>query len=78
MNGLQFYGLLIVFQTYQDDGRVIMKGCVQWNPVYGWKNLILPTAGLGPGTAKSAGKHLNYYVIRAPTLIRKITAEISH
>ena len=23
-----------VFQLYQDDGRVIMKGCVQWNPVY--------------------------------------------
>ena len=24
-----------VFQSYQDDGRMIMKGCVQWNPVYG-------------------------------------------
>ena len=23
-----------VFQSYQDDGRMIMKGCVQWNPVY--------------------------------------------
>ena len=22
-----------VFQSYQDDGRVIVKGCVQWNPV---------------------------------------------
>ena len=21
-----------VFQSYQDDGRVIMKDCVQWNP----------------------------------------------
>ena len=20
-----------VFQSYQDDGRLIMKGCVQWN-----------------------------------------------
>ena len=24
-----------VFQSYQDDGRMIMKGCKQWNPVYG-------------------------------------------
>ena len=24
-----------IFMSYQDDGRVIMKGCIQWNPVYG-------------------------------------------
>ena len=24
-----------VFQSYQDDGRMIMKGCVQGNPAYG-------------------------------------------
>ena len=24
----------IVFQSYQDDGRVIMIGRVQWNSVY--------------------------------------------
>ena len=23
-----------VFQSYQDDGLVMMKGCVQWNSVY--------------------------------------------
>ena len=22
----------ILFQSYQDDGQVIMKGCVQWDP----------------------------------------------
>ena len=22
------------FQSYQDDGWIIIKGCVQWNPVY--------------------------------------------
>ena len=22
-----------VFQSYQDDERLILKGCVQWNPV---------------------------------------------
>ena len=25
-----------VFQSYQDDGWVIMNGCVEWNPVYGY------------------------------------------
>ena len=24
-----------VFQSYQDDGMMIMKGCIQWNCVYG-------------------------------------------
>ena len=27
-----------VFQLYQDDGRLIMKDCVQWNYVYGGKD----------------------------------------
>ena len=26
--------LATVFQSYQDDGRMIMEGCMQWNPVY--------------------------------------------
>ena len=30
-----FTSFLTVFQLYQDDERLIMKGCVQWNPVYG-------------------------------------------
>ena len=29
--------LSIVFQLCQDNERMIMKGCVQWNPVYGAK-----------------------------------------
>ena len=28
-----------IFQSYQDNGLVIMKGCVQWNPVYNEKDL---------------------------------------
>ena len=28
--------LLKVSQSYQDDGWVIIKGCVQWNLFYGW------------------------------------------
>ena len=30
---VRFYILLTVFQLYQGDGRVIMKG-VQWNSIY--------------------------------------------
>ena len=30
-----FTSFPIVFQSYQDDGRLIMKGCVQWKSVYG-------------------------------------------
>ena len=29
-----FMSFPTVFQSYQDDGRLIMKGCVQWNSVY--------------------------------------------
>ena len=25
-----------VLQSYQDDGRMIMKDSLQWNPVCGW------------------------------------------
>ena len=25
----------IIFQSYQGDERLIMKGCAQWNPVHG-------------------------------------------
>ena len=30
-----FTSFSTVFQSYQDDGQMIMKGCVQWNLVYG-------------------------------------------
>ena len=30
-----FTSFLTVFQSYQDDVWMIMKGCVQWNSVYG-------------------------------------------
>ena len=29
-----FTSFSTVFQSYQGDGRMIMKDCVQWNPVY--------------------------------------------
>ena len=30
-----FTSFLTVFQSYQDDVRMMMKGCVQWNSIYG-------------------------------------------
>ena len=30
-----FTSFSTVFQSYQDDGRLIMKECVQWSSVYG-------------------------------------------
>ena len=32
MDDCNFIFLLTVFQSDQDDGKVIMKGCRQWNP----------------------------------------------
>ena len=43
-----FTSFSTVFQSYQDDGRMIMKGCVQWNPVYDRKDLRL-RRGSNPG-----------------------------
>ena len=43
-----------VLQSYHDDGRVIMKGCVQRNFSYGSgiSGKIPPRAVLEPGTAR--------------------------
>ena len=33
-----FTSFSTLFQSYQDNGLMIMKGCVQWNPIYDWKD----------------------------------------
>ena len=33
-----FISFSTVFQSYQDDGWMIMEGCVQWSLVYGWED----------------------------------------
>ena len=35
MDDLRFTSFLTVVHSYQEDGRMMMKGSVQWNPVYG-------------------------------------------
>ena len=36
-----FTSFSTIFQSYQDDERLMMKGCVQWNPVYNEEDLFL-------------------------------------
>ena len=39
MDNMRLYILSTVFQSYQDNERLIMKGCVQWNPVYSCEDI---------------------------------------
>ena len=45
-----FTSFSTVFQSYQDDGKLIMKDCVQWNSVFGGKDF----ASRGDGTRGSS------------------------
>ena len=53
-----FISFTTVFQSYQDDERLIMKGCKQWNPFTVEK--ISPRAGLELGAARSVGQGLRH------------------
>ena len=53
-----FTAISTVFQSYQEDERIIMKGCVQWNPFTVEKTS--PRAGLELGTARSIGRRLTH------------------
>ena len=44
MDDLRFYVFSAVFHSYQVDERLVMKGCVQWNHVYGWEDFALSVA----------------------------------
>ena len=43
-----FKSFKTIFQSYQDAVWVIMKGCVQWNSVYGWE-YFASRRGSNPG-----------------------------
>ena len=44
------YDFTSLFHPYQDNGRLIMKDCVQWNPPF-TVGKISPQAGLETGTS---------------------------
>ena len=48
-----------VFQSYQDNGQMIMKGCVQNGNLF-MVVKISPQAGLKFGTARSVGQRLTH------------------
>ena len=75
MDGLMtsnFTSFSIVFQLYQGDGRLIMKGCVQWNSVYGWEDFA--SSGDRTRSVRSVGPRLTHRATGAPAPRRRITA----
>ena len=54
-----FTSFLTVFQSYQDDVWMIMKGCVQWNSVYGWEDFT--SSEDRTRSAKSVGQRLTHW-----------------
>ena len=43
-----FTSFTTIFQSYLDTGRVIVKGCLQWNPVYERKEFCLQESNSEP------------------------------
>ena len=59
-----FTSFLTVFQSYQDDVWMIMKGCVQWNSVYGWEDFT--SSEDLTRSARSVGQRLTHWAAGAP------------
>ena len=53
-----FMSFSTVFQSYQYDGRLIMKCCMQWNSVYGQQDFVL--SGDRTQSARSVGQPLTH------------------
>ena len=53
-------------QCYQDNGRLIIKGCVQWSSVYGWEDFA--SSGDRTRSAGSVGQHLTHWATGAPIM----------
>ena len=53
-----FTSFSTVFQSYQDDGRLIMKGCVQWNSVFDIEDFA--SSGDRTRAARSVGQPLTH------------------
>ena len=59
-----FTSFLTVFQSYQDVVGMIMRGCVQWNSVYGWEDFNLSEDRTR--SARSVGQGLTHWATGAP------------
>ena len=58
-----FTSFSTVFQTYKDDERVILKGCVQWTPVLDETDLCLGW-GSKPGLLDQSVGQQSYKILR--------------
>ena len=59
-----FTSFSTVFQSYLDDGRLIMKGCVQWNSIYGWEDFA--SSKDRTRSTRSVGQRLTHWATMAP------------
>ena len=66
-----FTSFLTVFQSYQDDVRMIMKGCVQWNSVYGWDDFT--SSEDRTRSARSVGQRLTYWATGTPYKVENLS-----
>ena len=55
-----FTSFSTVFQSYQDNERLIMKGCVQWSSVYGREDFA--SGGNRTRSARSVGQRLTHWI----------------
>ena len=62
-----------VYLSYQYDARMIIKGCVQWNPIY---EKIWPRARFELGTARSEGERLPTELSELYNFVYKIFQKI--
>ena len=58
MDYLRFMSFLTVFQSYQDDVRMIVKRCVQWNSVHGREDST--SSDDRTRSARSVGQRLTF------------------
>ena len=58
-----FTSFSTVFQSYQDDGRLIMKGSMQWSSIYGWENFAW--GGDQTQSARSVSQPLTHWATGA-------------
>ena len=56
--------------SYQEDGKLIMKGCVQWSPVY----ILKGTFGSSRDGARSAGQCLTYELLGLLLTLQRVSS----
>ena len=69
-----FTSFVTVIQSYQDDVWKIMKGCVQWDSVYGWEDFTSNEDRTR--SARSVGQRLTHWATGTPCKIPKSSVSL--